>query len=301
MRTIAAGFTITIALLAQNRAPLPISGIDESILRNNQSITGIIKPLNLDMLGMPKGARKINGRWWTPDNREITKSMGVWSAQQKLPNLIFVHHRPFNRTLADNLRLHIDPIAARTVTGEPNQIFIMGRDGKSGKWYYYSADGTSTSLWFVDNLLADVEFLGGPGQKGRTIHDRRRPPAIEQALAGRSPVHAALSAARRSPTTADARTTRSYSRNRAAVSTVQVEPYVPPQPKTLRTIPPDLLGGVEMGATREEVIVKLGEPGSSFSIAGGEGGTVETLTYHLESGSKAQIRITDGKVTQISR
>src|SRR5262249_41256880 len=52
--------------------------------------------------------RKINGRWWTQDNREVyppSKNGVFWEVDSKPGVVNFFHHRPFQIDLAESLHL----------------------------------------------------------------------------------------------------------------------------------------------------------------------------------------------------
>lgn len=59
----------------------------------------------------------------------------------------------------------------------------------------------------------------------------------------------------------------------------------------------EAMASVIEGATRGDVLNRLGEPSSRFSIAGDEG-VRESFTYHLESGNPVVIRLVNGKVVK---
>ncbi len=66
-----------------------------------------------------------------------------------------------------------------------------------------------------------------------------------------------------------------------------------PAPKTAAKLADERAADIAVGATRSEVIQKLGEPFSKIS------GDQERFTYQLESGGTLRLVIEDGRVTQI--
>ena len=80
------------------------------------------------------------------------------------------------------------------------------------------------------------------------------------------------------------------------VDPVPVAPADPAPPK--RIVSPEALAAIAVGATREEVLSRLGEPSSRFAITDDDG-TRESFTYDLDSGATVEIRLLGGKVTKV--
>ncbi len=80
-------------------------------------------------------------------------------------------------------------------------------------------------------------------------------------------------------------------------SMVTVEPALPgPQAPAKKTIvSAEALAAVTTGASRQDVLSRLGEPSSRYSIDSGDG-VRECLTYDLATGETVVIRLSDGKV-----
>ena len=99
--------------------------------------------------GKSEVLRKINGRWWTQDNREVyppSKTGLFWEVDSNPGVVEFRHHRPFELTKAELLHLFLKPAEVEALLGEPNRIF--GRDDHA-MWSYYAANGTIVWVRFM--------------------------------------------------------------------------------------------------------------------------------------------------------
>lgn len=124
--------------------------------------------------------RKINGRWWTRDNREVYPPgrTGVFWEVDSNPGVVdFYHHEPFDLRKAELLHLFMTQAQAESLLGRPNRIFRMGPDG--GMWYYYSANGTKVQVRFMDGVVGEAEYDPVQGKSYSVA-------SIERELAGRS-------------------------------------------------------------------------------------------------------------------
>ncbi len=123
--------------------------------------------------------RKINGRWWSQDNREVypPSKGGVFWVLDSKPGLVeFYHHRPFQLSRAENLHLWMSQDEVRAALGEPNRIF--GRDG-NGFWYYYGANGTKVQVRFMSGgVLGEAKYTA-VGEKSWPVA------SVDRDLAGR--------------------------------------------------------------------------------------------------------------------
>jgi hypothetical protein len=103
--------------------------------------------------------RKINGRWWTDDNREVyppSKTGVFWEIDSKPGVVDFYHHNPFDLRRAEYLHLFMSPAEVEPLLGKPNRIFKMGPDG--GMWYYYASNGTILRVRFMEGALGEAEY-----------------------------------------------------------------------------------------------------------------------------------------------
>ena len=87
--------------------------------------------------------------------------------------------------------------------------------------------------------------------------------------------------------------------SRAATAVVPIPQAARPSaPAEKRVVTADALAAIKIGMTRAEVLAALGEPSSRFSLTGGDG-MRETLRYHLAGGDPVELRLVNGKVTQV--
>jgi len=229
--------------------------------------------------------RKINGRWWSQDNREVkppADGWGFWQLDSEEGTCQFFHHRPFQLSRAEWLHLWMKPAEVEALIGTPNRT--LGRDNHA-MWFYYAANGTKLTVRFMgDGGLGEATYNSIGGKTWSVA-------SIEQELAGRS-IYALLAER------ASNREARGQ-RLRPQPTSVSVEPVsaaISP-PKEKRIVPAKAFDAVVPGMTREEVFSQLGEPSSRFSIAGDDG-VRETFTYDLDTG-EAAIRLVAGKVVKV--
>ena len=238
--------------------------------------------------GRVEHVRKINGRWWSQDNRQMTppgKGGFFWTIQSKrIPEVVFYHHRPVKLAYAEQLHLFMSEDQVRALLGDPNETYE-----DIGTWTYYASDGTALHLrFFREDGLGEASYHRSDyGVSGKPVA------SIEQELAGRS-IFAIL--AQRAGERSAAKYHPRAPLTRAS-STVGIE-QAPPAPRQTRPIDPALVQAVVTGMARADVIARLGEPARAMKISGAER-EPETLTYDLESGRRAEIRLEEGKVVRI--
>jgi hypothetical protein len=242
--------------------------------------------------------RKINGRWWSQDNREVyppSKGGVFWELDSKPGVVEFYHHRPFQLARAESLHLWMRPDEVKAALGDPNRIF--GREGHAF-WYYYASNGTKVEIRFMDGVLGEAKYTA-VGEKswpvasidrelaGRDIYKLLQERAVQKTDAWLADKQAAHGDASR----------RGSLNRRSQPSTVMVDAAEPAASRKKTIVSSEAMAAVTEGATREDVLKRLGEPSSRFSIAGDEG-VRESFTYHLESGNPVVIRLVDGKVVK---
>jgi hypothetical protein len=254
--------------------------------------------------------RKINGRWWSQDNREVyppSKGGIFWELDSKPGVVEFVHHRPIQLNRAESLRLWLTPEDVQATLGPPNRIF--GNDGH-GFWYYYASNGTKLEIRFMDGVLGEAKY-SAIGEKswpvasierelaGRDIYKLLQERAVQKSdewLATKREENRIDQAARSEALRRGLRPASSGYRSWGAQpSTVVVGAAEPASPRKKTIISAKALSSVMPGTTREDVLSKLGDPSSRFAIAGDEG-VRESFTYHLESGEAVVVRLVDGRV-----
>jgi len=254
-----------------------------------QTVTDLAK-VRID--GRVQTVRKINGRWWSEDNRQLTppnKGGFLWIiSSDKSPGPNFHHHRPVKLEAAESLHLFMDTATVRGILGEPNE------SNDIGLWHYYAADGTALFVRFIRDQLTDARYEhSGWGVSGRPVR------SVEKDLGGRDvfKIMADRAWQERSP----AEYAKYGGTNRRALGTTtdnSIGAAPPPEPK--RRIAADLIDSLKTGMTRAEVVGILGEPFGAMRIGGGDS-DMDTLTYALDPQGQATIQIEKGKVTRISR
>ncbi len=258
---------------------------------------------NWDEKGTPREQlRKINGRWWTQDNREVTPPAkdGFWSIDSKPGTCAFYHHRPTQLARAESLHLFMSREQVEALLGQPNRTLGDDRGrGWHGFWWYYAANGTKLSVRFMgDDGLGEAKY--------EYLHEKSQPVASVAADLGGRDIFKVM---------AD----RAWKRNqeqqatkmgafRAAHSGHGTQPNVvtlapipvaaadPAPPK--RIVSAATFSEVAIGATREDVLSRLGEPNSRYAITDDDG-THESFTYDLDSGETVVLRLLGGKVTKV--
>jgi hypothetical protein len=269
---------------------------------HGQKVTATAK---VEIDGRVETVRKINGRWWATDNRQLTPTkQGFiwWISSEKGHGWDFHHHRPVRLELAESLHLFMDPGSVESVLGEPNQTAPVheGRGEDSPMWYYYAENGTALFVRFIRNQLADARYeradFGVHGKPvetvaqelgGRNIFKIMADQAAEQnskahPLRGRAP----------SPRPTGSRSSGSIT----VVTTAQADAPRQDRPR----IPQDKADGIKEGMTRAEVVKIMGEASGGLSVAGAEV-EFETLTYALDPSGEIAVRLEKGKVVKITR
>jgi hypothetical protein len=239
--------------------------------------------------------RKINGRWWSEDNREVyppSKGGVFWELDSKPGVCEFFHHRPFQIGRAESLHLWMTKNEVEATLGPPNRTF----EG-AGFWYYYALDGTKLEVRFMaEGVLGEANY--------NVVGEKNWPVAsIEHELAGRSiykllqeRANNRLDSTRNVPT----RYSRSSTTRPNVVIVEQASSSRPTEVAPKRTISSQALATIKPGASRQDVITQLGDPTYRSGIAGEEG-SPESLTYYLENGETAVIRLMNGAVVSEQR
>ncbi|MCZ2146597.1 MAG: hypothetical protein LC126_02340 [Bryobacterales bacterium] len=85
-------------------------------------------------------ARKINGRWWSPGNRELTRANVGWrrGISGNARHLVrFDHHYPVDPAKVSLLDRSMGPDQVRRILGAPNSVFPSDRPEQEQMWDYY--------------------------------------------------------------------------------------------------------------------------------------------------------------------
>ena len=243
--------------------------------------------------------RKINGRWWSEDNREVfppAKDGFFWTLDSKPGTCRFFHHRPFQLSRAESIHLWMTPQEVEAALGQPNRTFGMDNHGF---WYYYASNGTKLEVRFMgEGVVGEAKYIDirEKSSSVASIATELNGRDIYKLLAERAtmrlrerPLDTAGSYPARGPH-------RRVQPSLVTVGSVPVDPAEPAPPK--RIISAEAYRTVAIGATREDVVTLLGEPSSRYAMTGDDG-TRESFTYDLDNGESVVIRLTGGKVTKV--
>jgi hypothetical protein len=232
--------------------------------------------------------RKINGRWWSEDNREVhppAKDGFFWTLDSKPGTCQFFHHRPFQLERAESLHLWMSPQAVEAVLGQPNRT--LGTN-EHGFWFYYAANGTELSVRFMGEAgLGEAKYVD-LGEKSRSVA------SIESELSGRDIYKLLQERATTGSRPISAR--RGVRPSVVTIGAVPVDQADPAPPK--RIVPANAFATLALGAPRQDVLSRLGEPSSRYAITDDEG-SHESFTYDLDNGETVVIHLLAGKVTAL--
>lgn len=250
--------------------------------------------------GRIQTVRKINGRWWSPDNRQMTPDKGGfiwWIGSERNRAYTFHHHRPVQLQLAESLHLFISPAAVKDLLGEPNES--TKHEQGSGSWMYYAENGTALYVQFIRDELTEARYerpeYGVKGKQVQSIARELDGRDIFKILADRawqqhSPTEYAKFHGQTPPTPPQ----NIHSRT-VTVSDTSTQAAAP-----RKRIASDLADSVKVGMTRADVVQILGEPSGGMHISGGESDT-ETMTYALDPSGTISLDMEKGKVARIAR
>jgi len=250
--------------------------------------------------GRVQTVRKINGRWWSPDNRQMTPdkdSFIWWIGSERNRAYTFHHHRPVKLALAESLHLFMSPTATEDLLGQPNESSDHDR---SRLWMYYAENGTALFIRFIKDELTEARYerpdYGVSGKQVQSIARELDGRDIFKILADRSWQQSSPEAyAKFHGQTLPGQTPGAVHTVTISTASADSRP-VPPK----RRIASDLADSVKVGMTRADVVQILGEPSGGMHISGGESDT-ETLTYALDSDGSISFAMEKGKVARISR
>jgi hypothetical protein len=97
-------------------------------------------------------ARKINDRWWSEDNRELSRTNVGWlwnvSGGNAWQLVRFDHHRPLDPDRVNQVNRSMGPEQVRGVLGPPNSVFPSDKPEAQQIWSYYGAGGYKVSIHF---------------------------------------------------------------------------------------------------------------------------------------------------------
>lgn len=234
--------------------------------------------------------RKINGRWWSQDNREVyPPSPGgfFWVLDSKPGVVDFYHHRPFRLDRAESLHLWMTQQDVEAMLGQPNRIF--GRDSNA-RWYYYAANGTKVDLWFVaEGVLGEAKYTA-VGEKSWPVA------SVERDLAGRNLFQLLAERARQRLGNSSRPGANGFRASTPAVPVAR--PTEPEVPAKKRIVSAEAFAAIAVGTGRDDLLNKLGEPSSRYAITDDDG-TRESFTYDLDNGETVTVRLLNSKVVKM--
>jgi hypothetical protein len=239
--------------------------------------------------GRIRRVRKINGRWWSDDNRQLTrpKNGGFiwWITSDALSE--FSHHRPVDLARAESLHLFMDRDSVRALLGDPNASLE-----KAGIWEYYAEDGTELFVRFFGEQLGEAIYRRSDyGLAGRPVQ------SIAQELNGRS-IYAIMADRAWQRSSPESYAKHHASSPAAPVTVIQSHVSKAPAPPA-KKIPKELFDEIHAGMSRAEVVAKLGDPSGGLRIGGGN--ETENLTYALDPSGQATVSFKSGIVVRVTQ
>ena len=97
-------------------------------------------------------AHKINGRWWSEDNRELRQTNVGWlwnvSGGNAWQLVRFDHHRPLDPARVNQVNRSMGPDQVRAILGPPNSVFPSDKPAAQQHWDYYGTGGYKLSIHF---------------------------------------------------------------------------------------------------------------------------------------------------------
>ena len=252
--------------------------------------------------------RKINGRWWSEDNREVTPpadGQSFWTLDSKPGVCQFFHHRPFQMSKAESLHLWMTRDQVEAVLGQAGRTCESSR-GQSGFWHYYASNGVRLTVRFMSEGGLGEARYEPLGAKSYSVA------SVESELGGKTIYELGAERARKKVEENDALRRAEFQREHAIRGRVTGSRSTPASviaaenanaaqtvaPAEKRIVAADALAAITSGVSREDVLSKLGEPNGRYSITGDEG-TRESFTYALDDGRDVVVRLLNGKVTTV--
>jgi hypothetical protein len=274
----------------------------------------VTERMQIEIDGHVQTARKINGRWFSSDNRELTRTNVGWlwniSGGNARHLVRFDHHYPVDPTKVNLIDRSMGPGEVKAILGPPNSVFPSDRPEQEQQWDYYGRDGYKLSVKFSNSggiftadfepdaksMPQDVPHLAFRfnGKTTRESYEESKQQRVSRPV----PQSQAEFREQLKAEMAQRRSQRSASQVHSEIVTVPAAAPLPAAPPS-RKVTAEEIKAVVIGMSRAELITILGEPASRFAIASGEGNR-ETLEYQTEAGS-VSIVIFKGKVSQLPR
>ena len=261
-----------------------------------QTVTATAK-VRID--GRVETVRKINGRWWSQDNRQLTPAKDGfiwWISSERGKSFAFHHHHPVNLALAESLHLFMSPSEAQGLLGPPNETADHDR---SHLWNYYAENGTALFLQFGNDELFQARYERQDfGLAGRPVQ------SVARDLAGRDIFKLMADRAwqRSNPAAYAKFHEQTAPAQVGSARTITISDpsgsSAPPPPK--RRIASDVADSVKIGMTRADVVQIMGDPSAGMHISSGDSDS-ETMSYPLDTGRSISFEMDQGKVVRISK
>jgi hypothetical protein len=265
--------------------------------------------------GQHQTVRQINGRWFSPDNRELRQTSSQWlwtiSGGNARHLVRFHHHNPVDPARVSSLDRSMSPAQVRSVLGEPNAVFPSDKPESQQHWQYYGAGGYKLSLLFSSDggiFTASVEpdaqsrpqdvphlTFRYQGRSARESFAERKAQSPQSRVSAQTRESTAERRARLRAEMEARRTGRAPASSTLTV--VDPAPTAPPLPPG-RKVSPEELAQVTVGMEKAKLLELLGHPASRMSIAGSDGAQ-EFFTYEKLDGAKVTIVLHAGKVFRL--
>ena len=266
-------------------------------------------------------ARKINGRWWSEDNRQLSRTNVGWlwtiSGGNAWKLVRFDHHYPVDPSKVELLDRSMGPDQVRSILGSPNSVFPSDRPEQEQHWDYYGANGYKLAIMFgssggiftadyepdAHSMPKDVPHLAFRfnGKTAREAHEEARQPWTTPGKEQTPDQLRAQVKAQIEQSRADMAQKRAEMEQRRSGKTVEVSHVAPSKPLVpARRITADEIKSVTTGMPRTDVIKLLGDPMTMFTISGDDGAR-ETLMYATAEGPNVSVVLLNGKVAQVAR
>jgi hypothetical protein len=119
-------------------------------------------------------ARQINGRWWSEDNRELTRTNVGWlwnvSGGNAWQLVRFDHHRPVDPSRVNQVNRSMGPEQVKAILGPPNSVFPSDKPAAQQMWDYYGVGGYKLSIHFSSSGgIFTASFQSDAASKPRDV------------------------------------------------------------------------------------------------------------------------------------
>src|SRR5688572_10173681 len=127
-----------------------------------QNGTVVTQTMQIEIDKRMHTARKINDRWWSEDNRELSQTNVGWlwnvSGGNALHLVRFDHHRPVDPSRVNQIDRSMGPDRVRAILGSPNSVFPSDKPAEQQIWNYYGAGGYKLAIHFNSTGIFSASF-----------------------------------------------------------------------------------------------------------------------------------------------